>query len=78
MGPEALEGSIKDVLMNTNEEFKRLATLHRDYSEKLDHLAHKVFLSEAEKMEEVNLKKKKLQLKDQMQLIINKHREGAA
>lgn len=74
MRPEKLEGEIKDYLMNTNEEFRRLAAQHRDYSEKLDRLSHKAFLSEAEKLEEVTLKKKKLLLKDQMQALISKHR----
>lgn len=66
---------IKERLMRDNEDFRRLAQKHSRYSEALEKLAHKSYLSEEEKLEEVNLKKLKLQLKDQMELIIQKHRQ---
>jgi uncharacterized protein YdcH (DUF465 family) len=44
------------------------------YSEQLDKLSARSFLSEDEKLEEVTLKKKKLLLKDQMYSILQKYR----
>ena len=75
MGIAALDTEIKDLLMSTNEEFKRLAHQHHSYSQKLEQLSSQHFLSEAEKLEEVQLKKKKLLLKDQMHAMINQHRK---
>jgi uncharacterized protein YdcH (DUF465 family) len=75
MGIAALDTEIKDFLMNTNEEFKRLALQHHSYSQKLEQLSSQHFLTEAEKLEEVQIKKKKLLLKDQMHAMINQHRK---
>jgi uncharacterized protein len=58
----------KDSLL-TNDEFRKLAQEHMQYSTRLDSLTQKRYLSEDEKLEEVRLKKLKLRLKDQMQSI---------
>jgi uncharacterized protein YdcH (DUF465 family) len=75
MGVASLDTEIKDLLMNTNEEFKRLALQHHSYSQKLEQLSSQHFLTEAEKLEEVQLKKKKLLLKDQMHAMISQYRK---
>jgi hypothetical protein len=49
-----------------SETLHRLEEEHRHYSEKLEFLLHKPYLSEEEKLEEVRLKKLKLRVKDQM------------
>ncbi len=61
--------SLRDQLMANNEEFRRLAQEHTQYSQRLDSLTQKRFLSDDEKMEEVRLKKLKLRLKDQMEIM---------
>lgn len=61
--------SLRDQLMANNDEFRRLAHEHTQYSQRLDNLIAKRFLSDDEKMEEVRLKKLKLRLKDQMELM---------
>lgn len=61
--------SLRDQLMANNEEFRRLAQEHSQYSQRLDSLIQKRFLSDDEKMEEVRLKKLKLRLKDQMEIM---------
>ncbi|MDD5542496.1 MAG: YdcH family protein [Acidobacteriia bacterium] len=66
---------IKERLMRDSADFRRLAQIHTRYSEALEKLVHKGYLTEQEKVEEVNLKKMKLQLKDQMELLIQKHRQ---
>lgn len=66
--------SVRDQLMASNDEFRKLAEEHSQYSQRLDALASKRFLSEDEKVEEVRLKKLKLRLKDQMETIEQQHR----
>jgi len=67
-----MDGSVKDLLMASDPEFKRLALEHTQYSQRLDALSQKRFLSEDEKVEEVRLKKLKLKLKDAMTLLEHK------
>jgi uncharacterized protein YdcH (DUF465 family) len=69
---------IKEHLLQSNEEFRRLAQKHTHYNEKLEKLLHKSYLSEEEKIEEVNLKKMKLHVKDQMESMIHKFRQSAS
>jgi uncharacterized protein YdcH (DUF465 family) len=59
----------KDELLTNHEEFRRLSQEHSQYSQRLDSLTQKRYLSEDEKLEEVRLKKLKLRLKDQMESI---------
>ncbi|MBI3939797.1 MAG: DUF465 domain-containing protein [Acidobacteria bacterium] len=58
---------IKDYLLSTDDEFRKLVEQHHSYDEQLDKLTHQPFLSDEEKLLETVLKKKKLALKDQMQ-----------
>ena len=65
---------VKDQLMASHEEFRRLAQEHTQYSQRLDSLIQKRYLSEEEKLEEVRLKKLKLRIKDQMELLEQTYR----
>jgi uncharacterized protein YdcH (DUF465 family) len=67
---------LKARLMETNEEFRRLATQHSEYKQKLRELASRHYLTDEEQIEEVRLKKLKLRLKDQMEQIINQSRHA--
>lgn len=49
-----------------SEEIRRLEEEHRHYSEKLDALLQKPWLSEDDQLEEVRLKKLKLRIKDEL------------
>jgi uncharacterized protein len=69
---------LKRQLLQSDDEFRNLATRHHDLDEKLHDLANRHYLSEPEQLEEVTLKKKKLQLKDQMENILRRHRTGEA
>ena len=65
--------SVREQLLASHEEFRRLAQEHAQYSKRLDSLIEKRYLTEDEKIEEVRLKKLKLRIKDQMELIAQKH-----
>ena len=65
---------VRDQLLASNDEFRRLADEHSQYAQRLDSLIQKKYLSEDEKLEEVRLKKLKLRLKDQMESLEQKFR----
>jgi uncharacterized protein len=56
----------RDHLLTSHEEFRRLVQEHSQFSQRLESLTQKRYLTEDEKLEEVRLKKLKLRLKDQM------------
>jgi uncharacterized protein YdcH (DUF465 family) len=56
--------------MANNAEYRRLREEHTRYASQLDQLAAKNFLTENEKLDEVRLKKLKLRVKDQMELLV--------
>ena len=65
---------LKELLLQTDEEFHHLAVKHHELEDRLQQLTTKHYLSEPEQVEEVNLKKRKLQLKDRMEDILRQHR----
>jgi uncharacterized protein len=68
---------LKELLLQTDEEFHQLAAKHHELDDRLHELAAKSYLSQPEQLEEVNLKKRKLQLKDRMEDILRRHRQGS-
>lgn len=64
----------RDQLIASHDEFRKLAHEHTQYSQRLDSLTQKRYLTEDEKLEEVRLKKLKLRLKDQMETIERQYR----
>jgi uncharacterized protein len=67
---------VREQLLAGHDEFRRLAHEHSQYSQQLDYLSEKRYLTEDEKMEEVRLKKLKLRIKDQMESIAQQQRHG--
>jgi uncharacterized protein YdcH (DUF465 family) len=67
---------LKHLLIETNQEFRELASRHQTLDSRLHELEAKHYLSNDEQFEEVNLKKKKLHLKDRMEVILREHRNG--
>ena len=69
---------LKQYLLQSDEEFRQLVTQHHDLDEKIHTLTSRHYLSEPEQLEESTLKKRKLQLKDQMEMILRRHSGGHA
>jgi hypothetical protein len=74
----SMSHDLRDDLLSQNEEYRRLEQQHHDYESRLNLLLEKVVLNDEEQVEEVTLKKKKLQLKDRMQQIARQTRSTAA
>lgn len=71
----ALNGSdIRDLLVKENNEFKRLHEQHQNYERRLDQLTKRSYLTADDEFEMSELKKKKLNLKDQMFAIMENYR----
>jgi uncharacterized protein len=68
---------LKRRLLQSDEEYRQLATQHHDLDEKIHDLTNRHYLSQPEQIEEVTLKKRKLHLKDQMESILRRHSHGA-
>jgi uncharacterized protein YdcH (DUF465 family) len=62
-------------LLQTDEEFNQLAAQHHQLEDRLQQLTCKHYLSEPEQVEETTLKKRKLALKDRMEVILREHRQ---
>ncbi len=69
------ESELREHLMTTNEEYRRLAAEHQAHAEQLEQLLRRHHLNDEEKLEEITLKKKKLALKDQMYMMLQKYRK---
>jgi len=69
------ENQLKTLLLDENAEFRRLHQEHQRHEVRLTVLKDKPFLSDAERLEEKELKKKKLALKDQMYGIMKDFRK---
>jgi uncharacterized protein YdcH (DUF465 family) len=66
---------LKAQLIETDQEFHELTVKHHELEDRLQQLTSKPYLSEPEQVEETNLKKRKLQLKDRMEDIIRRRRD---
>ncbi len=68
----------RDQLLTGHDQFQRLAQEHSQYSQRLESLTQKRYLTDDEKLEEVRLKKLKLRLKDQMQSLESQFQRQSA
>lgn len=66
---------LRDLLLETDQEFNQLAAKHHSLEDRLHELSAKYYLSDPERVEAATLKKRKLQIKDRMEDIIRRHRD---
>jgi uncharacterized protein YdcH (DUF465 family) len=69
---------LKTLLLETNEEYRQLVSRHHELDTRLHELSGKHYLTATEQVEESTIKKRKLQLKDQMESILRAHKGGEA
>ena len=70
------EKELKELLLKENEEFRKAYEQHQSYEKKLEKFKKKSFLNEEERMEEKQLKKKKLALKDKMYFLMTEYKKN--
>ena len=71
-----LDDPLKRELVENNEEFRALFEQHQGYERRLEELRLKSLLSEEDELEEKQIKRQKLLLKDRMEMILRSHRES--
>jgi uncharacterized protein YdcH (DUF465 family) len=64
---------LKERLLQSDHEYRDLATRHHELDERLLELATRHFLTEPEQLEEAQIKRQKLRLKDRMEDILRHH-----
>jgi len=70
------EKELKELLLKENEEFKKAFQEHQRLEKQLKRFKEKNFLTEEEKLQERELKKKKLALKDRMYFLMSEYRKS--
>jgi uncharacterized protein YdcH (DUF465 family) len=69
------EQALKELMLKENEDFRKFHQEHQECEKRLEVLQMKSFLSEKDKVEERELKKHKLALKDKMYLMMAEFRK---
>ncbi len=64
---------LKERLLQSDHEYRDLATRHHELDQRLHELLTRHFLTEPEQLEEALIKKQKLRLKDRMEDIVRHH-----
>ena len=71
---ELADPEVRQILLAENESFRGLALQHAEFDARLEELTGKLLPSEQERFEEIEIKKHKLLLKDQMAAMIRDYR----
>ena len=67
---------IRNSLLQSDEQYRKLFEQHHELDDRLHELTDRQYLSSSEQIEEVTLKKRKLQIKDRMEDILRRHRQA--
>ena len=67
---------VKYLLLHSNDQYRQLAEQHHRLDHRLHELTDKHYLSPTEQVEEVDLKKRKLALKDRMEAMAREYLQG--
>ena len=66
--------AVKQELLRTNDDYRRLTAEHRECEERLSQMVHNALPSQEDEAEEKRLKIHKLALKDRMEAMVREHR----
>jgi uncharacterized protein YdcH (DUF465 family) len=64
---------LREELVASDEEYRRLYQEHQEYERRLDELNHRSLLSQDDEIEEKRIKLHKLTLKDRMEAIVRSY-----
>jgi hypothetical protein len=67
------QSDLREELIATDEEYRRLYQEHQEYERRLDELNHRSLLSQDDEIEEKRIKLHKLALKDRMEAIVRSY-----
>ena len=73
---ELADPEVRTILLDESDAFRGLATQHAEFECRLEELITKQLPNEQERIEEIEIKKRKLILKDQMAAMIRDYRRG--
>lgn len=65
--------SVKEELIKENHDFRQLVQQHHEYEKRLTELAELTYPNDEELLEEITLKKKKLNVKDEMHNMLQEY-----
>ena len=65
--------AVRDELLKQDSNFRDLVQQHQNFEKRLGELAHLSYPSEDEQLEETTLKKRKLQIKDEIYAMMNSY-----
>ena len=65
--------AVREVLLQQDEEYRRLAVEHQNYETRLRELTGQPYPTGDDEFEKARIKKMKLQVKDQMEGILRRH-----
>ncbi len=72
----SLDEPLKQELLESNLEFRTLHEQHQSFENRLEELQHKTLPSEEDELEEKQIKRQKLLLKDRMEAILRTRRDS--
>lgn len=64
---------VRDELIKSNSAFRDLVHQHQDFETRLNELSRLTYPNDDEQLEELTLKKKKLQIKDEIYAMMQQH-----
>jgi uncharacterized protein YdcH (DUF465 family) len=73
-----LQRNPRDILLETDAEYQRLAERHRQYETELQRISKAPYLNSEDLLEEIKLKKMKLHCKDEMERIALRMQQARA
>ena len=65
---------VREMLMARDADFQRLAQEHSQYQAELEQLSHQTYLNSEDLLLEIELKKRRLRVKDEMEMLVSRRR----